>query len=1176
VLHSQVQGDVTPTFQVTDPVVSDGVDKIDVTAAYNQFGLTVDIPLISYPQVGGVLDLGFSLHYEPLTSRPIGFSGLELLTKSRGGWYIVETGNRAVGDYGASLSNINPPPTQTFENYGIRVMSPNGIVDYMAFDGTNYDSINATGLSFALSPNITSLSNYYNGAYGTILTPNGINVTTAAPNPTGYNCPGHVQVADINCESPLRTDPNGNSIAFSSSSGWADTAGRHIPLPVSVSTSECPSGPQPVVYALQWNFPGYNGGTYPVLICYTNTDSQGGATLSQYGLYPFVTSLIQSVVLPNNSSWQFTYGQGVSSSPSGTSCNALTGLTYPSGATTSYTYSQGCVWANHPGGGLVIAPELGTRSVNTNDGTGSHQWTYASNEPTTTPSFTSPVINTITDANNNDTVYTMINEVPESSTGTMQGVPGGWVNSEIDSYQGTGSTRALLKSEIRNYISSGYYVLAGYSYPGACPLGTNCNNEYGSNGTYSWYPENGMNVVVQNEQTILAGGLTSETDYTYDTAPICLLPISGTSCAPLTFGRQTSKKEYNFGQGVKGALLRSTSYTYEDQVNSNYLNRHVLNLLQSEQVTNESGATVSSVTYGYDENNGSPQGIFGNRTSTSSWVNTTGGTIKTQKVFNAAGMPVKIVDALGNTTTIAYDSTGAFPHQITYPVTGGAQHIESFSYDANTGLETSYTDQNNQVRQYAYSDTLFRLTSVKSAVNTPAEAWTIYGYPSMTQTNIAQDQVSKGDGKIQRTILYDGFGKPIHTQLASDPTGTIYTDIGYDPLGRKVSQSSPYRSTLDSYGTTLYSYDAIGRLRSQIDSDGASTQYWTYSGNSVAYQDENLNKWSRTYDAQGRLTAVLEPNGLSQTPSMETDYSYDALNNLTSITQWGGAYGSSGAKTRSFSYDSLSRLISSTNPESGTITYSYLANGSLCAGDVTVTCSKTDARGVATSFTYDALNRMLTKAFSNDPACTPSSTNQYDSSAVTNGIGRLSTTWTQSASSSVCHGSTPSSGYWTKRSILAYDPMGRITSEEQFTPYASRGGQPYPMQYAYDLAGHLTLSTSGAAPASSGSPITFTSSYDGSGRLQTLTSSWSNNNAYPLALFSPPSSSQTMPCQNSITGQYAAFGGLANALYGSGLSLNRTYDKRLRTNCEMDTGNIATSPTAGSATVTITGAEQSH
>ncbi|HEX6545051.1 MAG TPA: hypothetical protein VF023_02010 [Bryobacteraceae bacterium] len=63
-----------------------------------------------------------------------------------------------------------------------------------------------------------------------------------------------------------------------------------------------------------------------------------------------------------------------------------------------------------------------------------------------------------------------------------------------------------------------------------------------------------------------------------------------------------------------------------------------------------------------------------------------------------------------------------------------------------------------------------------------------------------------------------------------------------------------------------------------------------------------------------RLTSVVEdpnetnPDGTSYTGlNYTTSYAYNALGDLTSVTQ--------GAQTRSFVYDGLQRLLSSTQPE---------------------------------------------------------------------------------------------------------------------------------------------------------------------------------------------------------------------------------------------------------------------
>ncbi len=65
----------------------------------------------------------------------------------------------------------------------------------------------------------------------------------------------------------------------------------------------------------------------------------------------------------------------------------------------------------------------------------------------------------------------------------------------------------------------------------------------------------------------------------------------------------------------------------------------------------------------------------------------------------------------------------------------------------------------------------------------------------------------------------------------------------------------------------------------------------------------------------------MEPGGIP------TSYGYDLLGNLRNVTQ-SGVTGET-PRIRSFVYDSLSRLASATNPETGTIGYSYDANGNV-------------------------------------------------------------------------------------------------------------------------------------------------------------------------------------------------------------------------------------------------------
>jgi len=94
----------------------------------------------------------------------------------------------------------------------------------------------------------------------------------------------------------------------------------------------------------------------------------------------------------------------------------------------------------------------------------------------------------------------------------------------------------------------------------------------------------------------------------------------------------------------------------------------------------------------------------------------------------------------------------------------------------------------------------------------------------------------------------------------------------------------------------------------------------------------------------------MEPNSQGM-PSVATTYQYDAWGDLYSASQ-NGVSGET-ARTRSFNYDGFSRLLSSTNPETGTIQYSYDPNGNVTA--------KTDARGQLIKYSYDPLNRLMSR-----------------------------------------------------------------------------------------------------------------------------------------------------------------------------------------------------------------------
>lgn len=715
------------------------------------------------------------------------------------------------------------------------------------------------------------------------------------------------------------------------------------------------------------------------------------------------------------------------------------------------------------------------------------------------------------------------------------------------------------------------------------------------------------------ECTILPNGSVSGTFYQYQTYPVDYAS-SGTSPYLGFTDVKNDIAEYDYGLVSSTCTRPSTTPTRETvltfvsfgatpalpvytvtQTNSSYSDSLPSMWGKPATVkTYDHGTLIAETDYGYDQtaqlavndplnhdevNYGpgatTPRGNPTTITKRCFQANTACANSVTDIAYDTTGQPVSVMDANGNTTSLSYadnyttddgsptGNTNTYVTQITRPTTNGIQHVSHYQWDFDKGELRTAVDENSQVSKYLYNDPWDRLTQS----NFPDGGQTINTYSDAGPNPTVQTQQLLGSTASKTTTdVMDGFGHVIAIELTSDPYETDYTSTVYDGMGLPYTVSNPYRSTSDpTYGLTTYSYDSLGRETSVLHPDNTSITT-SYSSNLTTTTDEVGNQWQRTYDSFDRLTQVLEPNGSSQSPSMQTVYGYDALNDLTSVTQWGGASGSSGARSRSFSYDSLSRLLSSTNPETGTVNYGYDPNSNLTL--------KTDARGVGISYSYDALNRLLSKSYSGDSvASTPWSCYQYD--IASNGIGRLANEWTQSASKGTCPASVPTSGFLTKRSILAYDAMGRLLNEQQSTPASVAGGTVYAPAYTYDLAGDLLTSTDGTTPlpTTSGTTLTFTNSYDGAQHLQSVTSNW-NDPTHPSQLFSLPTTPSTA-CSSSATAPYTPFGALQNATYGSGLTLNREFDTRLRMTCEMDSGSNAAA-TSGTATVTITGAEQTQ
>ena len=306
---------------------------------------------------------------------------------------------------------------------------------------------------------------------------------------------------------------------------------------------------------------------------------------------------------------------------------------------------------------------------------------------------------------------------------------------------------------------------------------------------------------------------------------------------------------------------------------------------------------------------------------------------------------------------------------------------------------------------------------------------------------------------------FDGLGRNVRSQSIDAESGDVFTLTCYDNMGRMSKASNPFRgySTQDcttANGTndiywTLNSYDDLGRIIEITGPDNSifETSYslatsGSHLGTVQVIRDE-ANKTRRIIrDVFENIIRVDEPDdsgnlGSISSPPQQTVYDYDLKGNLIQIVQ--------GVQTRVFGYDSLNRLINSTNPESGTFIFTYDPNGNLI--------TKKDARNITTTYSYDALNRVVTCDYSDS---TPDIVYTYDDPLVPFSKERLTKV---------------SNGISTTENT-AFDTVGRVTGSKQTTD-----GQSFVFGYGYNLDGELISQT-----YPSGKVVQF--DYDANGDLE--------------------------------------------------------------------------------------------
>ncbi len=309
--------------------------------------------------------------------------------------------------------------------------------------------------------------------------------------------------------------------------------------------------------------------------------------------------------------------------------------------------------------------------------------------------------------------------------------------------------------------------------------------------------------------------------------------------------------------------------------------------------------------------------------------------------FNSYGMPVSIVDANSNTTTLTFDTNN---HGQLTKVTDALNNSVSYAYDSG-GRVSSFTDAKGATTKYDY-DPMNRISSVTDAIN--GSTWYLYdgngnlvtlinakGNPILYEYD-NRDRITKMTDQLGR---YETYAYYTGSQIApatgdnlmsyTDRKGQVTTFDQYDPMNRLL------KVTYNDSSYLQYTYDAVGRATNIYDSiTGAIARTYNDYGCSscsgrgldlVSQEVTPLSIINYTYDADGRRSSMT----VDGEPIV--NYTYDDAGRLTNLSRVIG----SASRTYNLGYDNAGRRTSLQIP---------LANG-------------TDY--VSTIYGYDNANRLL-------------------------------------------------------------------------------------------------------------------------------------------------------------------------------------------------------------------------
>ena len=272
-----------------------------------------------------------------------------------------------------------------------------------------------------------------------------------------------------------------------------------------------------------------------------------------------------------------------------------------------------------------------------------------------------------------------------------------------------------------------------------------------------------------------------------------------------------------------------------------------------------------------------------------------------------------------------YDPSGRF---VVKSYTSPASAVNTFTYDlwGNMLTESDETEPSNILTtEYDY-DGWGRMIYAWHADGTSTSYDTGWGTSDSKKYYTTESTTAKPD----ITIWYDKGGKEVLRETVGVKGVGINKTTTYNSKGQ-VSHIENKTGNLTI--TQELTYDERGRVATDVSSTGKSTSY-SYGNRSVTTTTAGRS-YTTTTDAWGNIVKSTDPIS-------EVEYTYSSIGKPSSVETDGSIV--------TMTYDVAGNQLSLSDPDAGTTTYTYAADGTLL--------TQTDARGIKTTNNYDNLGRL--------------------------------------------------------------------------------------------------------------------------------------------------------------------------------------------------------------------------